>query len=95
MPRWITLGILVLAVAALLPVACIARARASRAPVTRLNLVPDMDNQPRYGPQAPAPVFPDGRAMRLPPPGTVPHQPEAADDQGPTGQLRRTPGAPS
>jgi mono/diheme cytochrome c family protein len=36
-----------------------------------LMLVPDLDFQPRYGAQAPSPFFPDGRAMRTPPAGTI------------------------
>jgi mono/diheme cytochrome c family protein len=36
-----------------------------------LMLIPDMDFQPRYGPQAPSPFFRDGRAMRTPPAGTI------------------------
>lgn len=34
--------------------------------------VGDMYQQPRYDPQAPGPLFPDGRAARMPPPGAVP-----------------------
>jgi mono/diheme cytochrome c family protein len=37
-----------------------------------LMLLPDMDYQPRYDAQAAGPFFPDGRAMRTPPVGTVP-----------------------
>jgi mono/diheme cytochrome c family protein len=37
-----------------------------------LMLIPDMDFQPRYNAQAAGPFFSDGRAMRTPPPGTVP-----------------------
>lgn len=37
-----------------------------------LMLIPDMDFQPRYNPQAAGPFFKDGRAMRTPPAGTVP-----------------------
>src|SRR5512142_270953 len=36
-----------------------------------LMLLPDMDVQPRYKPQAASPFFRDGRAMRTPPAGTV------------------------
>ncbi len=36
-----------------------------------LMLIPDMDFQARYNPQAPSPFFADGRAMRTPPAGTV------------------------
>ena len=80
MPRWITLGLVVLAVAALLPVACIARARSIRGPVPRLNLVPDMDNQPRFKAQQANPLFADRRSERPAPEGTVPVGGLAEDD---------------
>jgi mono/diheme cytochrome c family protein len=33
-----------------------------------------MERQPKYKPFAANPMFEDGRAMRVPPPGTVPHE---------------------
>ncbi|MEO6807505.1 MAG: cytochrome c [Isosphaeraceae bacterium] len=36
-----------------------------------LMLIPDMDDQPRYDPQAESDFFGDGRTMRTPPAGTV------------------------
>ncbi len=71
MPRWITLAIVVLAVLALLPFACIARTRSVRGPTPRLNVVSDMDNQPRFKSQQPNPLFADGRELRPPVDGTV------------------------
>lgn len=71
MPRWIPLALLVLAVAALVPFACIARARAVRSPQPRIHLVSDMDDQPSYHAQEGNPLFADGRAMRRPVEGTI------------------------
>jgi hypothetical protein len=44
-------------------------ARSEKAPVS---LIDDMMDQPKYTPQGHSPFFPDGRAARLPVPGTVP-----------------------
>ena len=71
MPRWAIPVLLLLASLALVPVACIARARAVRTPHPRVHLVPDMDNQGRYEAQQPNGWFADTRADRLPVAGTV------------------------
>ncbi len=65
--RWVFLGVglLTLAVTSVLGV------RGTISPRRPLMLIPDMDFQPRYGAQAPSPLFEDGRAMRTPPAGTV------------------------
>ncbi len=70
-PRWINSVLMLLVALACVPVACIARARTIRSPVTRLHLVQDMDNQGRFRAQAANPIFADGRAMRAPVAGTV------------------------
>jgi len=70
-PRWVVYAALIAVVLSWLPIALIARARAVRADQTRIAIIQDMDNQPRYNPQAPAPIFADGRAMRPEVPGTV------------------------
>jgi mono/diheme cytochrome c family protein len=54
-----------------------------------LMLLPDMDFQPRYGAQAPSPFFADGRAMRMPPAGTLPFA--GADFESDAGSPRRNP----
>jgi mono/diheme cytochrome c family protein len=66
--RWVFLG-LALVTATVVTVMGPRRAQSDRRP---LMLVPDMDFQPRYDPQAASPFFADGRAMRTPPTGTVP-----------------------
>ncbi len=71
LPRWILYAAVVAVVASWLPLAFIARARAVRSDTTRLQIVQDMDNQPRLNPQAASPVFADGRAMRPNVPGTI------------------------
>jgi mono/diheme cytochrome c family protein len=70
-PRWIGIFLLIAASAALVPFACIARARAVRSTEPRFHVFSDMDNQGRYGPQQANPLFADGRAMRPPVEGTV------------------------
>jgi mono/diheme cytochrome c family protein len=57
--------------AALLPPAIIARARATRSESPRINLIPDMDYQPKFLPQTENALFADGRAMRPEIEGTI------------------------
>ena len=71
-PRWLTLGILLLAAASFIPIALIARERATRVDRPRLQIIPDMDQQPRFKAQQANALFADGRAARPPVPGTVP-----------------------
>jgi mono/diheme cytochrome c family protein len=76
-PRGIFGVVAVLAAFTFLPLALIARARESTSELPRLHLnppapVPDeMDSQFKFKAQAPNWFFGDGRAMRLPPEGTV------------------------
>jgi len=79
MPRWVNLALAVVGVVALVPLTQIALARAKTGAAPPLRLVPDMVNQPKYKPQAESRIFADGRAMRLPVPGTV-AQGELQDD---------------
>jgi mono/diheme cytochrome c family protein len=72
MPKWATMAALVLIALALVPLACIARARAVKTPNPQWHVFPDMDNQLRFANQQPNPLFADGRSMRPPVPGTVP-----------------------
>lgn len=71
LPRWIKSILAVLAVLALLPFACIWKARNTLSPEPRIHIIQDMDNQAKYKPQRANPLFADGRADRQPVPGTV------------------------
>jgi mono/diheme cytochrome c family protein len=67
----VALGIGVLVALSFVPLALIARARVSNSPRPRLHLVPDMDSQPKFKPQAANPMFADTRAARPQVAGTV------------------------
>jgi mono/diheme cytochrome c family protein len=69
------------ATTALLPWACIARARLVSSPYPRVHLVPDMDNQGSFKAQQGNPLFADRRAMRPPVDGTVARGELAADER--------------
>lgn len=71
MPRWVTPTFLILFVLSLIPLAMIARARATNQTTPRINIIPDMDIQAKYKPQSENAIFADGRAMRPEIPGTV------------------------
>jgi mono/diheme cytochrome c family protein len=64
-------ALLILTVAALVPAAVILRARVTTSDVPRINLIPDMDYQPKYLPQTANAMFLDGRAARPHPQGTI------------------------
>ena len=70
-PRWLLLCVLALLLPAAATLALIYRARHSISDKPRIHLIQDMAVQPRYAPQAAADIFADGRAMRLPVPGTI------------------------
>lgn len=65
-------GVVLLAVAALLPPLWILQVRHTRKASPRVHPVLDMDFQPKYQAQQASPLFDDGRAMRPPVAGTVP-----------------------
>lgn len=71
MPRWMIPVLLILSVAAIVPAAMITRARMTKSETPRINLIPDMDYQPKYLPQTANAAFLDGRAMRPQPDGTI------------------------
>lgn len=71
MPRWLIWMAVTVTTFALVPLALIARARATTSPYPRLHVVPDMDQQPKFKAQSPNAMFADGRAMRPPVGGTV------------------------
>jgi mono/diheme cytochrome c family protein len=56
---------------AVLPFALVTLIQSRLSESPRVQIVQDMGNQPRLKTQAAAPLFADGRAMRLPVPGTV------------------------
>ena len=72
MPKWVAPMLALLVSLALIPVACITKARSIRSNVPRLHLIQDMDNQGRFKAQQANALFADGRSMRRPVEGTVP-----------------------
>jgi mono/diheme cytochrome c family protein len=64
-------SVTVLVVLSLLPPLLVARYRAVPKLKPRIHPILDMDLQPKYLPQAASPFWSDGRAMRLPVPGTI------------------------
>jgi mono/diheme cytochrome c family protein len=72
---------LILVVATWIPLVVIARSRVTRSDSPRIHLMQDMASQPKYRAQDPTDVFADGRAMRLPIPGTVARGKLEEDDQ--------------
>jgi mono/diheme cytochrome c family protein len=71
MPRFlIWIGILA-AVVALLPLGWLAISRTTDAPNPRIQVVPDMDDQPKDLAQTPSTFFADGFTARMPVDGTV------------------------
>ncbi len=71
MPRWLVYSLVLLAALALVPLALIARARASTSELPRIQPIRDMAKQPKFKTQSANPLFADGRAMRPDVPGTV------------------------
>jgi mono/diheme cytochrome c family protein len=81
MPRWVSAVLVVLATAALLPFACIYKARHSESALPRIHLIQGMDNQLRLKTQQVNPFFADTREERPPAAGTVARG-QLADDDG-------------
>src|SRR5690349_2118340 len=68
----ITFGIILTCLTVgLVPFVMVARSRASRSDRSPIHLVLDMDNQPRFDPQATNLMYADNRAMRPQPAGTL------------------------
>jgi mono/diheme cytochrome c family protein len=80
MPRRITYALVALFVIGMIPLALILKARVSTSPRPRIQVIPDMDTQPKYVAQSQNPLFLDGRAMRTPPAGTIARGDLRADD---------------
>lgn len=70
-PFWMTSAIVILVVASWVPLVFFARARTTPSNEPRVAFVQDMGTQPKYREQQTSDVFADGRADRLPVPGTV------------------------
>ena len=70
-PRWLIFVAAITTALALVPLALVAKARTTTSTKPRINIVPDMDNQPKFRAQQANPMFADGRAGRLPVAGTV------------------------
>lgn len=87
MPRWLVPGFILLVLVSLVPATMIHRARNSLDRKPRINLIPDMDYQPKYLPQTANRMFADGRAMRPPVPGTVARGELMQDDHFYRGQV--------
>lgn len=71
LPTGLVYVLVVLTVAAAVPIALAAKARYAKSRSPRIHLIQDMDQQPKYKAQRENPIFADGRATRLPEPGTV------------------------
>ncbi len=80
MPRRLIYALIVVFVAGMIPLALIVKARVSTTTKPRVQVIPDMDSQPKYKAQVANPMFADGRAMRRPVDGTVPRGDLRADD---------------
>ncbi|MFH1279608.1 MAG: cytochrome c, partial [Candidatus Eisenbacteria bacterium] len=71
LPGWVWPALAVMTALSFLPIALIARERATRIDRPRIQIIPDMDQQPKFKAQQANPLFADGRAMRPEVPGTV------------------------
>jgi mono/diheme cytochrome c family protein len=71
LPRWVVPGLSILIALSFIPLAMIARTRVTHRSHTRLQIIPDMDQQPKFKAQGANPFFADGRAMRPEVDGTV------------------------
>ena len=63
MPRGIIYAALILVSLTLIPLALIARARVSDARMPRIQVIPDMDSQPKFKAQQRNPIFADGHTQ--------------------------------
>lgn len=68
---WIVFILVMGAVVSWLPLSIIAKRRFTTSDKPRIHIFQDMDQQPKYRPQAVSAIFADGRAMRVPVEGTV------------------------
>jgi len=70
-PLWIRWSVIVITCISTIPLALIFRARNSFSDKTRIHIIQNMDNQPKYVSQEANALFVDGRTMRLRPEGTI------------------------
>jgi mono/diheme cytochrome c family protein len=70
-PRWAKYGMYISVAASWVPLSLIVRGRYTRSNDPRVQLAQDMGEMPKYKEQQGSEVFADGRADRLPIPGTV------------------------
>lgn len=80
-PRWIFLVTLILVAFSWIPFAFIARARNTKHAYTRIQIIPDMDQQPKFRPQSQNTLFADTRAARPLVPGTAARNAGGMDDR--------------
>lgn len=71
MPKWVAPVIACMVAVGLVLAGMAFRDRTSMTTKTRIDLIPDMDAQPKFKTQSPNGLFADGRAMRQPVEGTV------------------------
>jgi mono/diheme cytochrome c family protein len=71
MPKWLVPGFIALVIVSFIPAAMISWSRATHQDRPRINLIPDMDYQPKFLPQTENALFVDGRSMRPQPEGTI------------------------
>ena len=71
MPSGLVYGLIIVAVASVVPFALAAKARYTKSDVTRIHIIQDMDSQPKYKAQRENPFFADNRADRPAIDGTV------------------------
>jgi mono/diheme cytochrome c family protein len=64
MPSGLVYGLIIVAVASVVPFALAAKARYTKSSSTRIHLIQDMDSQPKYKAQRENPFFADNRADR-------------------------------
>ena len=86
LPSGVKRLVVVTSFAALVPPAMLYNARHATSEEPPVNLVPDMDDQPRFRPQGSTTLFADGRMTRPPVPGTVARGALAADAAWHTGK---------
>lgn len=80
MPRPLVYVFLIAAALSLIPMAFLYKARFEDSRAPRLQIIPDMDNQPRFKAQQANPLFADGRELRHHVEGTVAREDLGADD---------------
>ena len=88
MPRPLIYIALILVSLSLVPMACVVVNWTNPVKTsTRIQVVPDMDSQPKFKAQSVDRFFPDGRSARQWPAGTVPRTTEPADAAMPHGLI--------